>query len=99
MVHLRKGRSEKSQKRTARILETILTARRPLKLHEIQGALSINVEDSSVDFAKRRSLAPLGDVCGPIVEIHADDTIALVHPTAKQYVSVLVTLVFRSIRT
>lgn len=89
MVHLRKGRSEKNQRKTSRILEIIITARRPLKVHEVQGVLSIRLEDSSIDFAKRRSLTPLGDICGPIVETHADDTISLVHPTAKQYVSLL----------
>lgn len=92
MVRLCKGRSKKNQRRTAHILEIIITARRPLKIHEVQGALSIRLEDSSVDFAKRRSLTPLGDICGPIVETHADDTISLVHPTAKQYVSLLANL-------
>ena len=58
-------------------------ARRPLKVHEIQGALSISLQDSSIDFAGRRPMISFGEMCGPIVEVHTDDTVSLVHPTAK----------------
>lgn len=90
---LTKGRRERSRERIARILELLITARRPLKVHEIQGALSIRLEDSSVDFARRRLLTPssqscgsnpFSELCGPIIEVHADETASLVHLTAKQ---------------
>lgn len=66
------------------MLELIVTARYPLKIYELQGALSIRLEDMTVDFARRRSFTPFNELCGPIVEVHRDDTISLVHPTAKQ---------------
>ena len=84
MVRLNKGSSERSRARITRVLELLITARYPLKVYEVQGALSINAEDMSVDFRKRRLLIPFNELCGPIVEVHADDTLTLVHPTAKQ---------------
>ena len=85
LVRLCKGRTEKTQQRTKRVLEIISTARRPLKVHELQGALSIRLQDMSVDFMRRRSITPFNELCGPLVEVHADDVVSLVHPTAKQY--------------
>ena len=84
LMSLSKGQPEKSQQRAVRVLELIITARRPLKIQEVQGALSIRLEDKSVDFARRRLVKPFAELCGPIVEVHTDDTISLVHPTAKQ---------------
>lgn len=37
----------------------------------------------SVDFAKRCTVTSFEELCGPIVEVHVDGTISLVHPTAK----------------
>ena len=85
LVGIRKGRTEKTQERIKRILEIILTARRPLRIHELQGALSIRIQDMSVEFMRRRSMTPFNELCGPLVEVHADDAVSLVHPTAKQY--------------
>lgn len=89
LLRLRRGRAENSQQRITRVLEIILTARRPLKIHELQGALSIHIQAMNVDFSKRRSLVPFGELCGPLVEVHADDVVSLVHPTAKQYARVM----------
>ncbi len=70
-----------------RVLETIVTAKRPLKVHELKGALSIRTQDKNVDFAKRPPKTPFSELCGPLVEVHADDIVSLVHPTAKKYVN------------
>ena len=85
-MRLRKGRTEKSHQRIKRVLEIILTAQRPMRVEEVQGALSVHVLDMSVDFMKRRSMTSFNELCGPLVEVHADDVVSLVHPTAKQYV-------------
>jgi hypothetical protein len=87
MVRLSKNRSEKSRRRARFILEVITSATRTLHSHEIQGALSIRLEDQSIDFARRRSIDPLNDVCGPIIEIHANGVVDMIHPTAKRLVS------------
>lgn len=67
-----------------RILELIIIARYPLETHEIQGALSIRLEDMSVNFEGRRLHISFMELCGPILEVHTDDSVSLVHPTARQ---------------
>lgn len=84
MVRLSKHRSEKSRRRAKFILEIIASATRALRSHEIQGALSIRLDDHSIDFARRRAVDPLNDICGPIIEIHANGVVDMIHPTAKR---------------
>ena len=59
-------------------------ATRPLRTHKIQGAFSIRLEDGSIDFENRRSVTPLDELLGPMIEIHLDDSINLIHPTARE---------------
>ena len=63
---------------------SLVMATRPLKTHEIQGALSICLEDGSINFEDRRSVTPLDELLGPIVEVHLDDSINFIHPTARE---------------
>ena len=65
-------------------LDILATATRPLTIHEMQGALSIRPEDESIDFENRRSLTPIDELLGPMVEIHPDSSINFIHPTAKE---------------
>ena len=65
-------------------LDVLVMATRPLKTHEIQGALSICLEDGSINFEDRRSVTPLDELLGPIVEVHLDDSINFIHPTARE---------------
>jgi hypothetical protein len=67
-------------------LEIIISATRTLQSHEIQGALSIGVENQTIDFDRRRSRIPLVEICGPIVEVHPNGVIDMIHPTAKRLV-------------
>lgn len=59
-------------------------ATRPLTIHEVQGAFSICLENGSIDFENRRSVAPLDELLGPIVEVHLDGSINFIHPTARE---------------
>lgn len=61
-----------------------MAARRPLKLHEIQGILSIRLDDKSIDIENRRYLHHLKELCGPIIEVTDDETVELVHATARK---------------
>ena len=79
----KKDRPEKTQKRAKFLLDLITMATRALRIHEIQGALSIRLGDQSLDFERRKSQTPLEDLLGPIVEVHADKSVDLIHPTAK----------------
>jgi hypothetical protein len=79
-----KDRPEKSQRRAATVLGIITAAKRPLKSHEIHGALSISVVERNVDFVRRKLRTPVEELCGPILEVTADGGIDLIHPTAKE---------------
>ena len=65
-------------------LDILTMAVRPLKTHEIQGVLSIRLEDMSIDFEKRKSAVPLEELLGPLVEVHLDDSVNFIHPTARE---------------
>lgn len=65
-------------------LDVLVMVTRPLKVHEMQGALSICLEDGSIDFENRRSVSPLDELLEPIVEVHIDSSINFIHPTARE---------------
>ena len=67
-------------------MEALVSARRPLKVHEVQAILSIRLNDKSIDLESRRYLHHLKDLCGPIIDVAADGTVELVHSTAKKSV-------------
>lgn len=64
----------------------LVAAARPLHVCEINGALSVDLTQKSVSFEQRRLVAPIEELCGPIVEVEADDIVQLVHPTARGFV-------------
>ncbi|KAL2066161.1 hypothetical protein VTL71DRAFT_2232 [Oculimacula yallundae] len=76
---------EKRRQRAKLVLTLITTSQRPLYEHEIQGALSINLEQKNVDFEGRHSRFPLDDLCGPIITVRHNGVVDLIHPTAKDY--------------
>lgn len=70
----------------------ITAAKRTLWLHEIQGALSIRLDNMSIDLEGRKIRKHLKEICGPIVEVHKDGSVELIHHTAKTSVSVRICL-------
>lgn len=69
------------------LLGWVVTAKRPLTWPEIQGAVSIDVDQESVDFKYRSLVVDIGELCGSLVERLAGDRIELVHTSAKTWVS------------
>lgn len=65
-------------------LDILTMATRPLKAHELQGALSIHLEDKNIDFEKRKSIGGLEELLGPLVELHLDGSVNFIHPTARE---------------
>lgn len=65
------------------ILGWIVCARRPLRWREIQGAISLDLERQRVDYDKGIAESPKG-LFASIVKIQADDTVELVHGTARE---------------
>jgi hypothetical protein len=74
------------QRTAKKLIGWISFAKRPLKWHEIQGATSIDVERSIVNFRGRQLPDDVRDICGSLVEILPGDRVQLVHPTARRYV-------------
>ena len=65
------------------LLGWVVTAKRPLTWPEIQGAVSINIEDQIVDFKERSLVVDIGALCGSLVERLPGDRIELVHTSAR----------------
>jgi len=80
----KKNQSNRRWDRAKVGLDILTIAARPLKVHEIQGALSIRLEDKSIDFEKRRSVIPFRELLGPLVEVHLDDSVNFIHPIARE---------------
>jgi hypothetical protein len=69
------------------LLGLLVCAKRSLKWTEIQGAISINLDEQSFDFEGRSLRVGSKDLCGALVEIRPGETVELVHITARQYVN------------
>lgn len=79
-----KDQAGKTWERAKLALDLIVRATRSVKTHDIQGALSVCTKDRSMKFEQRKSVKPLEDLLGPIVEVHPDNLVTLVHPTARE---------------
>lgn len=67
-----------------RLLGLLAVAKRPLRWHEIQGYFAFDSEeDEQVDHAMRKLRVDPKDLCWSLVEHQEDDSVELVHPTAK----------------
>ncbi|KAF2973525.1 hypothetical protein GQX73_g157 [Xylaria multiplex] len=66
------------------ILGWIACVRRPLKWAELQGAVCVDLDNQVVDHDKMLSDSPKG-LFASLVEIKEDDTVELVHETAREY--------------
>jgi hypothetical protein len=67
-----------------KVLGWMTCARRPLKWHEIQGALSTNTTDRTVDFVQHRSRVHIREICGSLISNLSGDRLELVHVSAKE---------------
>jgi len=58
-------------------------SRRPLKWHEIQGAISTDTSDYTVDFVGRKSRVHIREMCGSLINDLSGDRLELVHSSAR----------------
>ena len=61
----------------------MVCARRALKWHEIQAAVSMNPEGQTIDFDERKLRVHIKDLCGSLIQLLPEDQVELVHSTAK----------------
>ena len=84
VVHRIFNNPNPAERRVAqRLLGWMVCAKRPMKWHEIQGAISINLQKKLVDFDARRLRVDARDLCGSLLEVHSGDRVDLVHRTAR----------------
>ncbi|KAE8443985.1 hypothetical protein EG329_001209 [Mollisiaceae sp. DMI_Dod_QoI] len=67
------------------LLGWLVCAKRPLKLHEVQTMKSINLEQRTVEFERRRFRVDPKDLCETLVDVRPDGSIELVYLTARVY--------------
>ena len=75
---------ESERQDSKQLLGMLACAKRSLKWTEIQGAVSIDMENRTVDFEGQRFRIDSKTLCGSLVEIRRDGSVELVHVTAKQ---------------
>ncbi|KAI6380634.1 hypothetical protein MCOR25_001570 [Pyricularia grisea] len=76
--------SDEEKKTALKILQLLLCARRALKWHEIQAAVSINIATHSLDHDRRLS-SHVHEICGSLVVVLPGDRIEFVHSTAAMH--------------
>jgi hypothetical protein len=65
------------------LLGWMICARRPLKWHEIQGAISTDLVAQTVDFENRKLRLDIRELCGSLIQVLPGHRLELVHSTAK----------------
>ena len=82
---MRRDMDDERYRDATQILSWVTIAQRNLRWHEIQGAISLDIETRVVDFEGRRFSDEDGpkDFCGSLLEVTKEGTIILVHSTAK----------------
>jgi hypothetical protein len=64
----------------------MVCAKRQLAWKEIQIALSIDVDNQTIEYDDRRFRKHIHEICGSLVSVNGD-RVSLVHSTAKSYVN------------
>jgi hypothetical protein len=83
MSRIKQDASFEEWKIAQKLLGWMVCARRPLKWHEIQGAVSIDPVEQTIDFDGRKLRIHIRDLCGSLIQVLPGDRVELVHSTAK----------------
>ncbi|KAJ6002782.1 hypothetical protein N7451_005329 [Penicillium sp. IBT 35674x] len=75
----------RSRTEALQLLAWLVCAKRQLKWREVQGAVSIDLQNMSVDFQSRQWVLDSKDLCGSLIQLRSDGSLELVHATAKSY--------------
>lgn len=75
---------EEEQQDALKILSWMVCAERDLGWHEIQGAMSLDLQARTVDFHARCLHGTSKDLCGFLVEIRPGNIVSLVHASVNQ---------------
>ncbi|KAH8586783.1 C2H2 domain-containing protein [Bisporella sp. PMI_857] len=70
-----------------KLLGWMVCAKRPLRWREIQAAVSIDLNEQTVDFDGRSLRSSVKEYCGSLIQVLSGDRVELVHATAKMYIT------------
>jgi hypothetical protein len=73
---------EKEWQKALKLLGWMVCCKRQLTWKEVQVALSIDIDNQTIDYDDRRLRRHIHDICGSLVQV-SGDRVALVHSTAK----------------
>ncbi|KAH7308434.1 hypothetical protein B0I35DRAFT_464056 [Stachybotrys elegans] len=85
MDRIKEQTTTESMEDTLTLLGWLVCAKRDLKWHEVQVMKSIDLDERSVSFHRRKFGKSIKDICASLVELRADGTLQLVHTTAKLF--------------
>ncbi|KAL9086589.1 MAG: hypothetical protein Q9165_007032 [Trypethelium subeluteriae] len=83
---LKRDLHPKLWKIATQLLGWMICAKRPLKWHEIQGAISINPEEQTIFKSEDILRVDVSELCGSLVQLLPGDRIELVHSTARIHI-------------
>jgi hypothetical protein len=71
---------------TKKLLSWVSFSKRPLRWFEIQAAISLDLDQETVNEENRRLVDTAKDLCASFVELYSGQTVHLVHSTVREYV-------------
>lgn len=80
---MQKHSSVEERKKAHKLLGWMICAKRRLTWKEIQVALSIDVDEQTIEYDDRRLRKHIHDICGSLVLLNGD-RVSLVHSTARR---------------
>jgi hypothetical protein len=83
-MHTLLGASDACRSDSMKVFSWLVCAKRPLKWREIQCAAAVSFDEQTVDWDRGRFRVDSKDLCGSLVEVHSNDTVNLVHHTARR---------------
>jgi len=75
---------EQQREITKTLLSWISLSKRPLRWYEIQAAISIDLENQTINQADRRLVDTSKDLCASFIETHSDQTVTFIHGTVRE---------------
>jgi hypothetical protein len=83
MGRMKRNLTAKEWEIAQKLLGWMVCAKRPLKWHEIQGAVSMDLDGQTIDFDDRKLRTHIQELCGSLIQVLQGDRIELVHNTAR----------------
>lgn len=80
----RLNKASPTHAQSLKLLTWMVCAKRPMKWCEVQCAVSVDMDNQTVDWDRRHFSVDSKDLGGSLVEIYSDGTITLVHHSAKR---------------